>query len=282
MSTGIRNPKRSVFIALGLTLLAGCAIAWGFFEMDRLGAETPATGAAIGVGLLVAVLGFFLTINFLWAVRLVGAMRRGEAVIARWTVPPAQFDDFRTTEAAHKAAGRRNDYKIPRKTPAEGVEIVFTANAVMVGDTFFGLARDGIARFTAARVVSGNPPCLAFATAMTVGRTGSAGVRFDTYTGELRVPIARTSQAEARAVFEHFRSVAERRTIVNPRFWPLRIRIGLGTALVAGLICAGGFVLNALPIDLGIVPLVMAVTGAVIGLGGLVLALIAWRIHAQR
>lgn len=41
MSTGIRNPKRSVLIAAGLTVLAGGAIAWGFFEMDRLGAGTP-------------------------------------------------------------------------------------------------------------------------------------------------------------------------------------------------------------------------------------------------
>lgn len=214
--------------------------------------------------------------------RPVGAMRRGEGVIARWTVPPAQFDDFRTSEAAHKAAGRRNDYKVPRKTPAEGVEIVFTAKAVLIGDTFFGLARDGIARFTGARVASGNPPCLAFATAMTVGRTGSAGVHFQTYTGELRVPIARTAQAAARAVLDHFRAVAERRTVVNPRFWPLRIRIGLGTALVAGLVCAGGFALNAAGAKLGIIPLVMAVAGAIIGLGGLVLAFIAWRIHAQR
>jgi hypothetical protein len=282
MSTGIRNPKRSVLIALGLTVIAICTIAWGFYEMNRLGAETPATGAAIGAGLLVAIIGSFLTINFVWAVRRVDAMRRGEGVIARWTVPPAQFDDFRTSEAAHRAAGRRNDYKAPRKTPAEGVAIVFTANAVLIGDTFFGLARDGLARFTAARVVSGNPPCLAFATAMTVGRAGSAGVRFDTYTGELRVPIARTAQAEARAVLDHFRAVAERRAVVNPRFWPRRIRIGLGTALGAGLICAGGFVLNAAGAKLGFVPLVMAVAGAIVGLGGLVLALIAWRIHAQK
>ena len=282
MSTGIRNPRRSVLIALGLTLLALCAIAWGFIEINRSGAETPATGAAIGVGLLVAILGVFLTVNFVWAVRLVGAMRRGEGVIARWTVPPAQFDDFRTSEATHRSAGRHNDYKAPRKTPAEGVEIVFTASAVLIGDTFFGLARDGLARFTAARVVSGNPPCLAFATAMTVGRASASGAHFQTSTGELRVPIARTAQAEARAVFDHFRAVAEQRTIVNPRFWPRRIRIGLGTALAAGLICAGGFALNALRVDLGVVPLVMAVAGAVIGLGGLVLALIAWRIHAQK
>jgi hypothetical protein len=282
MSAGIRNPKRSVLIALGLTLLAVCAVGWGLFEMDRRGAETPATAAAVGVGLLVAVLGFFLTINFVWAVRLVGAMRRGEGVIARWTVPPAQFDDFRTNEAAHKTAGRANDYKAPRKTPPGGVEIVFTASAVLIGDTFFGLARDGIARFTAARVVSGNPPCLAFSTAMTVGRTGASGARFETVAGELRVPIARTSQAEARAVLDHFRAVAERRKIVNPNFWPRRIRIGLGAALVAGVICAGGFALNALRVDLGIAPLVMAVAGAVTALGGLVLALIAWRIHVQR
>lgn len=281
MSAALRNPKRSAVIAGTLTVLGIAAIVAGVIDMQRTGAETALSAISIGVGLVVAILGLFLTLNFVWAVRLVGAMGRGEGVIARWTVTPEEFADFRRAEAAHKAAGRRNDYKPPRTTPSAGVEIVFSASAVLIGDTFVGLARDGLARFTGARVVAGNPPCLAFATAMTVGRTGAAGARFETVVGELRVPIARTAQGAARTVLEHFAAVAARRKIVNPRFWPLRIRIGLGAALAAGAICAAGFALNALKFDLGIAPLIMAVAGAVTAIGGLVLAFVAWRIHAQ-
>jgi hypothetical protein len=281
MSAAVRSPKRSAVIAGTLTILAIGAIASGVIDMRSAGEETAWSALKIGAGLAVAILGFFLTLNFVWAVRLVGAMQRGEGVIARWTVPPGLFDDFRSAEAAHKAEGRRNDYKVPRSTPANGVEIIFSADAVLIGDTFFGLARDGLARFTGARAAPGNPPCIAFATAMTAAWTGDSGAHFATVTGELRVPITRTGQEQARAVLDHFQAVAGRRKVVKPYFWRLRIRIGLGAALVAGLVCAAGFALNALRVDLGIVPLVMAVVGAVTALGGLVLALIAWRIHAQ-
>jgi hypothetical protein len=223
-----------------------------------------------------------MTFNFLWAMRLTAAMRRGEKVIARWTVPPGQCDEFRANEAALRAKGRRNDYKMPRATPAEGIEVIFSEDGVLIGDTFFGLSSTGLARFHAVGTMPGNPVCIAFGMAMTAGRTGASGAGFTTITGELRIPVARTANDGARTVLEHYRAVIGRRTIVKPHFWTLRIKIGLYAALIAALVSAGGFLLNALKVDLGIVPLVMAVAGAVTALGGLILALLAWRIRAAQ
>jgi hypothetical protein len=282
MSTGVRNPRRSFWIAAAIFLLGICAIAWGALEMALAGRESTATGVAIGGGILAAVIGLFMSFNFLWAVRLTDAMRRGEKVIARWTVPAGQFDEFRANEAALRAQGRPNDYKSPRATPAEGVEVIFSEDAVLIGDTFFGLSSTGLARFHAVGMVPGNPVSIAFGMAMTAGRTGASGAHFTTITSELRIPVARTANDEARIVLDHYRNVIGRRTIVKPHFWTLRIQIGLYAALIAALVSAAGFVLNVLKVDLGIVPLVMAVTGTITALGGLVLALIAWRIRAHQ
>jgi hypothetical protein len=282
MKSGVRNPRRSFWIAVALFLLGSGAIAWGALDMARAGRESVGSAIAIGGGIVAAVIGLLMSFNFLWAMRLVAAMHCGDKVIARWTVPPGQFDEFRANEAALKAKGRRNDYKAPRATPADGVEVVFSEDAVLIGDTFFGLSSTGLARFQSVGMMPGNPMCIAFGTAMTAGRIGSAGAAFTTITGELRIPVARTANDGARTVLEHYRAVIGRRTIVKPRFWTLRIRIGLTAALIAALVSAGGFLLNALKVDLGIVPLLMAVAGAVTALGGLILALLAWRIRAAQ
>jgi hypothetical protein len=282
MNTGVRNPRRSFWIAAALFLLGGAAILGGALEMTLAGRESTATGMAIGGGILAAIIGLFMSFNFLWAVRLTDAMRRGEKVIARWTMPPGQFDEFRANDAALRSQGRRNDYKIPRATPAGGVEVIFSQDAVLIGDTFFGLSSTGLARFQSVGLLPGNPVCISFGTVMTMGRVGSAGASFTTITGELRIPVARTANDEARAVLDHYRAVVGRRTIVKPHFWTLRIKIGLYAALIAALVSACGFLLNALKVDLGIVPLIMAVAGAVTALGGLILALLAWRIRAAQ
>ncbi len=282
MNAGIRNPRLNFWIAVALFVLGSGAIAWGALDMALAGAESAGSAIKIGGGILPALIGLLMSFNFRWAVRLVAAMRRGENVIARWTVPPGQFDEFRASEAVLASQGRRNDYRIPRATPAGGVEVIFSEDAVLIGDTFFGLARSGIARIHGVGMLAGNPIRLAFGTVLTTGRTGASGTWLSTITGELRVPVARTANDGARAVLTHYRAVIERRKHVKPEFWTRRIRAGLIAAAVAGAVCAGGFALQALRVDLGVAPLVMAVVGAISAIGGLVLALLAWRFRSGR
>jgi hypothetical protein len=76
-------------------------------------------------------------------------------------------------------------------------------------------------------------------------------------------------------VLAHFENVIGRKTIVKPDFWRRRVRWGLSAAVIAGLIAAGGFALEAMDAEFGIVPLFMAVAGTVSAIGGLILALLA-------
>jgi hypothetical protein len=64
MSTGVRNPRRSFWIAAAIFLLGITAVAWGAFEMALAGRESTATGVAIGGGILVAVIGLLMSLNF--------------------------------------------------------------------------------------------------------------------------------------------------------------------------------------------------------------------------
>jgi len=273
MSAGLSNPKRSVMICIAMLVVGVGGILWGVFEMNRLGgAETGGTAIAIGGGLLLAILGFLFLFNFIWAVRLTEAMKRGEDVIARWTVPQQTLEEFRADEIERKKAGRPNDWKVPRRIPAEGLEVIFSPNAVMIGDTFFGLAKSGLARFNWVQSVPGNPLSLGFGMVMTTGRATSTGATLTTQRSELRIPIARTASAEASKVLTHYTSVTAGQTIVKPGFWKFRIKLGLWAAGIGALSAATGFGLNALKVNLAEAPLVMAVVGVMVALGGLVLA----------
>lgn len=273
MNAGLSNPKRSVMICIAMLVIGVGGILWGVFEMERLGgAETFGTAAAIGGGMLLAIIGFLFMFNFIWAVRLTSAMKRGEDVIARWTVPPQTLEEFRADEAERKKAGRLNDWKVPRKIPAGGIDVIFSPSAVMIGDSFFGLAKSGIARFTGVAMSPGNPLAIAFGMAFTAARGISGGMVVTTYRSELRIPIARTASAEASKVLEHYKSVHAGKTVARPGFWKLRIKIGLWALGIGAVSAVAGFGLNALKVKLGDAPMIMAVVGVMLALFGAVLA----------
>lgn len=271
---GVRRPGLSVLISLAMAAGGALSVLWGATRMNALGHETNATALAIGLGLFVGLIGLLFLFNFLWAMRLAAALRRGEGIIARWTVAPATFELFRDRERALRAGGDDNDYRLPRKTPPAGLDILFSRDSVLIGDTYFGLSSAGLSRFRGVRMLPGSPDCLAFETVMT-GVSNLSTVRVYHVPGTLRIPIAHDAGAAAAKVLAHYQDVIGRRTIVKPDFWRRRVRWGLVAALIAGLVSAAGFALEAGDAELGEVPLVMAVAGAVSAVGGLVLALLA-------
>lgn len=280
MNAGIGNPRRSVRICLAAMALGAAAVLWGLLAIDGAEKEPPGAGAAIGIGLLFCIVFTLFLFNFLWAVRLTDRMKRGEGVIARWTVPAHTLEEFRTDDADPRKMRRKNDYRLPRKIPPEGLEVIFSPDAVMIGNTCFGLARSGIARFTDVAIVPGNPLSIAFRMALTTARaTSYGGTHLATSRSELRVPVARTASAEASKVLSHYTAVQQGRIQVKPKFWTLRLKIGLWATALGATSFALGMTLNALKIELGLLPFLMAVIGGVIAPFGLILALIAWRIR---
>jgi hypothetical protein len=281
-NTGLRNPAASALICFAV-FVGGAVSVWsGVSEMNALGgAETNSSAAKIGIGLFFAIMGFLFQFNFLWGVRVMRAMRRGKDEIARWTVSPDELAAFRKNDQAHDARGRSNDYNVPARAPAEGLQVIFSADGVLVGGTFFGLVTTGMAYFRGVQLLREDPPCIEFDTALVWGSNVRVP-RIHVSRGTLRIPVSRAATGEAKKVLAHYRDVLARKVIVKPDFWRWRIRLGLGTAIVCALVAAAGFALEAADLDLGVVPLIMAVAGTMFALGGLILAAIAWRLHVQQ
>jgi hypothetical protein len=277
MNAGVRRPDRSARICLALLVVSVIALVSGILAMNSAGAETAFSGIAIALGLLGSSIFFFLLLNFVWGMRVFDAIKRGENVVARWTVPADEFDRFRENEAGHAAIGHPNDYKPPRSTPPGGVEVIFAKDGMIIGDTFFGLATTGLSHFRQVGIVPGDPLCLGFQTALMTGRQQSSGTpAFSTVLSLLRIPVANSAHPEAKAVLDHYIAALAGQVVVKPDFWPRRIRWGLWAALVCAIVSATGFGLEALDADFGVLPVILAVSGAVAAIGGLILAFLAW------
>lgn len=277
MNAGVRNPRRSVLICAGLLAASVAVLVFGIARMILAGAETQLSTFSIVLGAVGSIAFFFLLLNFTWGMRVIAAIRRGENVIARWTVPAEAVDRFRRNEANHAAEGHPNDYKLPGRTPPQGLEVIFATDGVVIGDTFFGLATTGLANIRQAGIVPGEPLCLGFRTSITTGRIQSSGTpRIRNVLGLLRIPVADSAHAQAKTVLDHYIAALAGQVVVKPDFWHRRIRWGLWAAVVSAVVAAAGFSLAALGADLGELPLILAVSGTVAAIGGLLLALIAW------
>ena len=274
-SAGIRNPRRSLLICVAITLVAGASIAWGVFEMNAAGQETVGSGLKIGLALLPAILAPLMALNFWGAMKLFAAIRRGEKQIARWTVSAAELAEFAASDKARNALGIEylNDWTPPREA-SPGIEVIFVADGVLVGDTYFSLTTTGLFRFTGVRMLVEGPPVIAFRTLSTYAN------RFSTRTmaGELRIPVALRAGADVARVVAHFERVLTGEIIVNPNFYRSRVRFGLICAPIFLAVAALGFVLG--PSDVGdgnvSIPSLMVIIGIVTGCAMLILALAAW------
>jgi hypothetical protein len=267
-------------IWLAVALAGWISVGWGAFEMHRLDRETGMTAAAIGVGFPVAVIAtgsLFLAIR---SIRIVAALDRGEGVIARWIVSPNDFAEFVTDNAARNALGGayRNDWKVPRAIPPQGIEIVFGADGMFAGNSYFGLVNTGMLKFEGVQMLPSNPLALEFGTVATTISHGTS-VHVNRSRGVLRVPVSRLARGEAIRVLDHFRRVDAREIVVNPGFYLGRMRFGLIAAPICFLLAAAGFALQFLGygnlLD-GTLAVALAVGGVVGGIGALVLAFLAW------
>lgn len=281
---GVRKPEWSLAVSAAMTFAGASGIVWGALTMAAMGgAETGATAAAIGVGIPLTVIGLAMGVNFWRGLVLMKAMRRGKGVIARWTVSPSQLEGFREAEKVLPPHTGRNAYKVPKKTPPEGIEVIFADDAVIVGDTYFGLSSTGMLSFHEVGIRPGNPMSFEFRLKLFFMRKSSGGgIITSQIPYVVRAPIATTATEEANRVLEHFRAILTGKVLAKPDFYPSRIRIGLIVAAVSAVVFALGMGLEMAGLSFGVTTLVMAVAGAVVGLGGLVLAAIAYTLGLKQ
>jgi hypothetical protein len=273
---GFRRPRLVIAICAGVTAVSCLAIVWGALEMMRTGDDGGLPGTAVGLGIAPAVLGLGMLFLAIRGARTVAAAQRGDRVFARWTVSSDELAAFAVNDKARNALGIAygNDWKPPRKVPAEGIEIRFDPDGVLVGDTYFGLVTTGMFKFEGVQILPENPLAIEFGTVATTFSSATT-VHVHTHRGVLRLPVGRLGRDEAVKVLDHYKRVDRRETIVNPGFYRGRIKFGLIAAAVCFVTAALGFAMEALEIGGDFMPVLLAVGGIVAGIGGLVLALLA-------
>jgi hypothetical protein len=278
-NTGFRNPHRTILIWLAATLVSWASVAWGVSEMQRLGYETVAVGIAIGVALAPAIIAPGMLLLAVNGARIVAAIRRGDKVIARWTVSPTDLAEFAVNNAARNARGDgyRNDWTPPRRVPPAGIDITFSPDGVLVGDSYFGLVTTGMFKFEGVRILPENPLAIEFGTVATAV-SKAITVHLRTSRAVLRLPVSRLASTEAARVLAYFIRVDKREIIVNAGFYRARLRFALIAAPICFVAAAIGFALEfgGYGREYGLLTLLLAVGGVVSGIGALILALAAW------
>jgi len=215
----------------------------------------------------------------------------GKDVMARWTVAAADVDAFRAWDAKRNEKGPqyRNGWTPPDPAPAEGIEVIFVPDGMMVHGEYFQLVNTGISTFFGPQWLSASPHSLEFGTLVILVSQGtSVNVRRDI--AALRVPFAQAAMADAMRVLKHFRQVEAREVVVNAGFYKSRMKIGLWVMAIGGLAFAGGFGLDAIDARFGVIGAkldaigldldddvtdLMVILGALLGIGGAALYLIA-------
>lgn len=279
-NTGVRNPARSVLIALAITLIAWGSVAYGFWEMNTTGVETLRSALMIGIGLLPAILGPFIVLNFWAGVNVIAKIRCGEGVIARWRIPAADLAAFVAEDTKRNSHGMEflNDWTPPREVPPQGIEIVFTQNGVMAHDTYFILPNFGPVRFERVGILPMHPLSIEYVmVAPRVDRFSYRETR-----SVLRLPIPRADDPQALKALDHYRQVLAGKIASNPDFYRNRVRFGLAAALVLLPLAGLGAALDQNGFDEVDAPSIIVIFAGIFGVAALLLALVAWILGRQR
>lgn len=116
---------------------------------------------------------------------------RGERLLARWTVSPDEWKQFRENERLRATAGRDNTVKVRSASEASGIDVVITEESLMVDDDFYHL----VAEMRALQWIPESPPCLDF-TMVTSGKTS--------VTWHIRFPCTEGAESRARVPWDYF------------------------------------------------------------------------------
>jgi hypothetical protein len=209
-SRGVRNPGRNALISGLITAVSIGLVLLGF-------ADTSATGRSgsplVMLGLFPALLGPIFFVHYLRMIRVFRDLRSGRTAIARWTLTAEQFRRFCEDEQRVPASSiMTNFYLPPRAIPAEGVQVIFSRDGVLIGDGYFPLSTTRGRRVKSVEYLASGAPAIEFGTVMnTAVRTSSAGVKTVRISEKLRVPVAPDALAQAGEVVRHYQSVIAQR-----------------------------------------------------------------------
>lgn len=125
---------------------------------------------------------------------------------ARWTVSSDEFRRFCEADVRIAAETRHaNFYEPPSTIPAEGMEVMFADDGVLIGEGYFTLSISHGRCVYSVRSIASGVPMIEFETVLTTKvRTSSASIGTARTRERLRVPVAANATSGANNVVRKF------------------------------------------------------------------------------
>ncbi|MBX9702352.1 MAG: hypothetical protein K2X74_23140, partial [Acetobacteraceae bacterium] len=206
-------------------------------------------------------------------------LRRGQGVIARWTVPAPEWEVFRAFAARRAAAGPGlADDVAPAPATGPEVEIRFGRRQVLVHDSYHPLRRFGLPElgWVGWQQPADAPEALEFGVRYPRGESGTVGV-------VVRVPVPRAAREDGIRIYHHFAALAPKpRVGLAFRRPGLVLGSSLGVTVLGAAVGGVAWHLRG-PGDAGDAAMVALAVGLVLGLtGGVVTAIVGLVVLADR
>jgi hypothetical protein len=270
------RPRRDIPLSGLLVLIALMALGWFFLASPGLSDTQGIHMLALMLGGLGLLLALPIWINFLAAGRILNRLKRGQGVIARWTLRPEAVQEFLALEQGRQP---RNAWRPTRQDRQTGAEVIFGAEYVVLGEGLFSLPTAGMQSIRQIGLDQGPPLSVVFHTLAYLPNNDRLIIDKAVW----RIPV--TDPDAANAAIAHFRATLSGQTVVAPRRWLWRIRLGL--ALV--VICPIGGLIGYQMAQVGprtdaemVLPLTLMILGVIGPIGGLIIAAIAWAFHRRQ
>ncbi|MDF1504383.1 hypothetical protein [Roseisolibacter sp. H3M3-2] len=183
--------------------------------------DGPARGwviAVFAIGLNVGVICTTLAVMAHGPARALDRMRRGEGVLAQWTVDPARWALFvaHARQLAAQPGARANMLALPDAPPALGYRVTVSEDAIRLEEEFEPMRRDAEARVAGA--------VLEFRQLVQLGK------RMDWWT--YRLPIGAGAEADAGRVAAHYAASRARRTRPMRKLLVIAVMVGAVAAFI--------------------------------------------------
>ena len=239
----MRHPLRRAAIWLAFGLPGALMVIGGFAGWPSTGVYAVVLG---GIGAPLALFGLAGGAHALHAAFADRRLGRGEGLIARWTVPPADWAAFLEADARY-AASQPEVINILDRRPPDGrpVEAIVGARRVLLDG-----AGHAVGGFGGPEVMDvgwlraeGVPDCIHLAMRVSRGRSGGYAWL------ALRIPVPDAAQEDAARVFHHFRDgVPAHADPLVLRRPGLVAAWGFGTWGAASAVALGGWLLDVAPL----------------------------------
>jgi hypothetical protein len=228
----MRNPLRKAILAFLAAAVGASALAFTLPHHAALGDAwtlvlAVPSATAIPFGVVWGLMG-------LLAANGQARLRRGVNALARWSVPPNEWEAFRALDARRSGEGDGlTSDDAPKPAGGRGVEVIFGRNALIVDGYYIALRRFAIPELSWVNWLQrpGEPECLEFGL---VYPTKTSTVRT-----ALRVPVPPPVRALGVQVFHHFHHA-----VPPPKeglaFRRPRLVIGWGMAVLAAALLVAG------------------------------------------